>query len=77
MGAQGAGRRWHSGPAGSTGNASTLSHLGLSETIVSRLAVENVHTLGDWSELGERRRQLWGITRRVVEQLDTLARELA
>lgn len=42
--------------------------------ILERLAAEGVHSLADWRALGRRRFQLWGVTRRVVEQVDKLAR---
>jgi hypothetical protein len=39
-----------------------------------RLALERVRNVSDWLALGRRRHQLFGITPRVVAQLDELAR---
>ena len=41
--------------------------------IRQRLAREGISTPAAWRALGRRRFQLWGVTRRVVAQLDELA----
>jgi hypothetical protein len=46
----------------------------LPPTLVTRLAAEGVHSLEDWRALGRKRLQLFGITKRVIKQLDALAR---
>ena len=47
---------------------------GLPEALRDRLAAEGVYTLQDWTALGRRRHQLFGITSATVKQLDALAR---
>jgi hypothetical protein len=46
----------------------------LSAAILERLAAEGVRTLEQWRALGRRRHELFGVTRRVAEQLDALAK---
>lgn len=46
----------------------------LPESLRERLAAEGVYTLKDWTALGRRRHQLFGITSATVKQLDALAR---
>jgi len=46
----------------------------LPESLRERLAAEGVFTLQDWTGLGRRRHQLFGITSATVKQLDALAR---
>lgn len=57
-----------------TGNAANLSQLKLAPHIAERLAAEGVHSLKDWRALGRRRLAIWGVTRRIVAELDALAR---
>ncbi|HXW73889.1 MAG TPA: hypothetical protein VEK10_03655 [Steroidobacteraceae bacterium] len=42
--------------------------------LIERLRAEGVATLEEWVALGRRRRQIFGITRAVVDQLDALAK---
>lgn len=59
------------------GSASSLSRLGLSETIIQRLASEGITTLDEWLALTPRqRRSIWGVTIAHVRLLDRLAREV-
>jgi len=46
----------------------------LPDSLLERLRAEGVATLEEWVALGRRRRQIFGITRAVVEQLDALAK---
>jgi len=46
----------------------------LPHALLERLRAEGVATLEEWVALGRRRRQIFGITRAVVDQLDALAR---
>jgi hypothetical protein len=46
----------------------------LPHALIERLRAEGVATLEEWVALGRRRRQIFGITRAVVDQLDALAR---
>lgn len=46
----------------------------LPPAIAARLAGEGVHSLADWRALGRKRLQIFGITKRVIKQLDELAR---
>ena len=46
----------------------------LPESLRERLAAEGVYTLQDWTALGRKRHQLFGITSATVKQLDALAR---
>jgi hypothetical protein len=46
----------------------------LPEPLRERLAGEGVFTLRDWSALGRRRHQLFGVTPATVKKLDALAR---
>jgi hypothetical protein len=46
----------------------------LSHTIRVRLEREGIVTLADWRQLGRRRRQIFGITREHVRQIDAIAR---
>jgi hypothetical protein len=43
--------------------------------LIERLRAEGVATLEEWAALGRRRRQIFGVTKAAVEQLDTLAKE--
>lgn len=43
-------------------------------TLIERLRAEGIATLEAWVALGRRRRQIFGVTRAAVEQLDTLAK---
>jgi len=65
-----------SGPLQSENGNSRPREIPLPAHIVARLAAEGVHSLADWRRLGRRRHQFFGITRRVVEQLDALVREV-
>jgi hypothetical protein len=42
--------------------------------LVDLLRAEGISTLEAWVALGRRRRQIFGVTRAAVEQLDTLAK---
>lgn len=42
--------------------------------LIERLQAEGIATLEAWVALGRRRRQIFGITRAAVAQLDTLAK---
>lgn len=42
--------------------------------IIERLADAGVYSLDDWRHLGRRRREIFGVTPRWIEQLDALAR---
>lgn len=46
-------------------------------TVLARLAAEGVTTLNEWPALGRRRFAIFGITRPMCAQIDTLAREAA
>jgi hypothetical protein len=46
----------------------------LPHALIERLRSEGVATLEEWVALGRRRRQIFGITRSVVDQLDALAK---
>ncbi|MGO9803138.1 MAG: hypothetical protein ACLPTL_06810 [Steroidobacteraceae bacterium] len=43
-------------------------------TILERLRAEGIETLEAWVALGRRRRQIFGVTRAAVTQLDQLAK---
>jgi len=45
-------------------------------TLIERLRAEGVETLESWVALGRRRREIFGVTRAVVAQLDALAKSL-
>jgi hypothetical protein len=45
--------------------------------LIERLRAEGVATLEEWVALGRRRRQIFGVTRAAVAQLDALAKESA
>jgi hypothetical protein len=45
--------------------------------LIERLRAEGVATLEDWVALGRRRRQIFGVTKAAVAQLDALAKEMA
>jgi hypothetical protein len=47
---------------------------GLPAQILERLRAEGVNSL-DWKRLGRRRFRIFGVTRRVAAQLDSLARD--
>ena len=52
-------------------------HDTLPEQIVQRLAGHDIHDLHDWRRLSHsQRRSLFGITRRVREQLNAMAKEV-
>lgn len=42
--------------------------------LIERLQAEGIATLEAWVALGRRRRQIFGVTRAAVEQLDALAK---
>ena len=42
--------------------------------LIDLLRAEGVSTLEAWKALGRRRRQIFGVTRAAVEQLDALAK---
>jgi len=42
--------------------------------MIERLRAEGVATLEEWVALGRRRRQIFGVTRAAVAQLDALAK---
>lgn len=46
----------------------------LSPRLVDLLRAEGISTLEAWVALGRRRRQIFGVTRAAVEQLDSLAK---
>jgi hypothetical protein len=46
----------------------------LPHPLLERLRAEGVETLEAWIALGRRRRQIFGVTRAAVTQLDTLAK---
>jgi hypothetical protein len=45
--------------------------------LLERLRAEGIATLEAWVALGRRRRQIFGVTRAAVEQLDALAKAAA
>jgi hypothetical protein len=45
--------------------------------LLERLRAEGIATLEAWVALGRRRRQIFGVTRAAVEQLDKLAKAAA
>jgi len=51
----------------------SIAHLGLSAHVLETLADAGVSSLGDWKRLGPRRRQIFGITGRVIALLDRAA----
>jgi hypothetical protein len=46
----------------------------LPNTLLERLRAEGIETLEAWVALGRRRRQIFGVTRAAVMQLDQLAK---
>jgi len=46
----------------------------LPHPLIERLRTEGVTTLEAWAALGRRRRQIFGVTRAAVAQLDALAK---
>ena len=59
-------------------DGASIAESGLSVSIVERLEAEGVFTLTDWAALTPReRRSIWGITRRMVAELDALAKGTA
>jgi hypothetical protein len=48
----------------------------LPQPLIERLHAEGVATLEAWVALGRRRRQIFGVTRAAVAQLDALAKSL-
>ncbi|MGH8144204.1 MAG: hypothetical protein ACREU2_17030 [Steroidobacteraceae bacterium] len=46
----------------------------LPHSLLERLRAQGVATLEAWVALGRRRRQIFGVTRAAVEQLDALAK---
>lgn len=57
------------------GSSASLAQLGLSETIVSRLAAENIFTISDWERLGRKRFRIFGITTSTAKKIDALTKE--
>jgi hypothetical protein len=56
-----------------------MSHalpLELPDTLLERLRAEGVETLEAWVALGRRRREIFGVTRAAVTQLDQLAKSV-
>lgn len=54
-----------------------MSHalpLELPNTLLERLRAEGIETLEAWVALGRRRREIFGVTRAAVTQLDQLAK---
>lgn len=54
-----------------------MSHalpLELPDTLLERLRAEGIETLEAWVALGRRRREIFGVTRAAVTQLDQLAK---
>lgn len=43
-------------------------------SLIERLRAEGIATLEAWVALGRRRRQIFGVTRAAVEELDALAK---
>ncbi len=76
MRAQGAAPGGDRDAAGSAGDTTTLSQLALPAHILRRLEGAGVISLEDWCALGHRRHQIWGVTRRTVERIDALARQV-
>jgi hypothetical protein len=66
-----------SGNGSINGVAASISPLELPAHIRARLAVEGVNSLADWAALGQRRLQLFGVTKRTAAQLDALSEEAA
>ncbi len=61
-------------------HSSPMSHVLPAElplTLLERLRAEGIATLEAWVALGRRRRQIFGVTRAAVEQLDALAKAAA
>ena len=46
----------------------------LPNTLLERLRAEGIETLEAWVALGRRRREIFGVTRAAVTQLDQLAK---
>jgi hypothetical protein len=57
------------------GRSIALSELDLLQHVLDALRQEGIADLGAWRKLGRRRFQLFGITPRTVEMLDSAARE--
>lgn len=53
----------------------SIAQVGLPISIVERLAAVGVTTFEDWSALGRRRRQIFGITTATAKQIDGLAQQ--
>lgn len=56
-----------------------MSHalpLELPDTLLERLRAEGIETLEAWVALGRRRREIFGVTRAAVTQLDQLAKSV-
>jgi hypothetical protein len=79
MGAQRAAPEGHcqatSGGRINSGNASTLSQLGLPAHVIGLLEAEGVRTLADWRRLGRKRLQIFGVTTAVCRLIDQAAKE--
>jgi hypothetical protein len=61
-------------------DSSPMSHVLPTELpmpLLERLRAEGIATLEAWVALGRRRRQIFGVTRAAVEQLDALAKAAA
>ena len=60
------------------GSAATLPHpLAASDlpgTLIERLARADITDFEQWRALGRRRRLIWGVTARMVDQVDAAAR---
>jgi hypothetical protein len=54
----------------------SLSDLGLPGSIVQRLRAESIIALSDWRSRGRKRLQIFGVTRRMVAELDALVRKV-
>ena len=80
MRAQGAAPEVFAGPRGgltTAGNTASISQLGLPELVIARLEREGVRDLHDWRRLGRKRHAIFGITSRMVREIDAAARKVA
>jgi hypothetical protein len=60
------------GRSKSNGNAQSIADAA-GPVIARRLAAENIHTLEQWVALGRRRYTIFGVTPRMVREIDELA----
>jgi hypothetical protein len=67
-------RPWQRAGIAKTARMSHALPADLPHTLTERLRAEGVATLEEWVALGRRRRQIFGITRAVVDQLDARAK---